>query len=96
MVVSGAGTFDKMFEDIARRELQVNDRGLEFSYLSGLPLGRLLEEVAHLPRDTIILFLTFSRDGTGEIFNRLTWPRRWPPFRQLRCIRCLASIPDAA
>ena len=39
VVVSGAGPFDKMFEDIARRELQVNDRGLEFSYLSGLPLG---------------------------------------------------------
>jgi len=69
VVVSGAGTFDKTFEDIARRELQVNDRGLEFSYLSGLPLGRLLEEVAHLPRDTIILLLSFSRDGTGELFR---------------------------
>ena len=69
VVVSGAGTFDKTFEDIARRELQVNDRGLEFSYLSGLPLGRLLEEVAHLPRDTIVLLLSFSRDGTGELFR---------------------------
>ena len=69
VVVTGADAFDKMWEDIARRELQVNDRGLEFNYLSGLPLGRLLEEVAHLPRDTIVLFLTVTRDGTGEIFK---------------------------
>ena len=37
--------------------------------MSGLPLGRLLEEVAHLPRDTIVLFLTVLRDGAGEIFK---------------------------
>jgi hypothetical protein len=69
VVVTGADAFDKMWEDIARQELQVNDRRLEFTYLSGLPLGRLLEEVAHLPRDTIVLFLTVMRDGTGELFT---------------------------
>ena len=69
VVVSGAGAYDKMFEGLARRELQVNDRGLEFNYLSGLPLGRLLGEVAHLTRDTIVLFLPVMRDGTGEFFR---------------------------
>ena len=35
VVVTGADAFDKMWEGIARRELQVNDRGLEFNYLVG-------------------------------------------------------------
>ena len=69
VVVTGADAFDKMREGIARRELRVNDRGLEINYWSGLPLGQLLEQVAHLPRDAIVLFLTVMRDGTGETFK---------------------------
>ena len=69
VVVTGADAFDKMWEGIARRELRVNDRGLEINYWSGLPLGQLLEQVAHLPRDAIVLFLTVMRDGTGETFK---------------------------
>ena len=70
VVVSGAASYDKMLAGLAGRELQVNGRGLEINYLSGLPLGRLLEEVAHLPKDTIVLYLTVFRDGAGESFKQ--------------------------
>ena len=70
VVVSGAAPYDKMLAGLAGRELQVNGRGLEINYLSGLPLGRLLEEVAHLPKDTIVLYLTVFRDGAGESFKQ--------------------------
>ena len=70
VVVSGAAPYDKMLAGLAERELQVNGRGLEINYLSGLPLGRLLEEVARLPRDTIVLYLTVFRDGAGETFKQ--------------------------
>ena len=70
VVVSGAAPYDKMLAGLARRALQVDGHGLEFNYLSGLPLGRLLEEVAHLPRDTIVLYLTVFRDGAGESFKQ--------------------------
>ena len=70
VVVSGAASYDKMLAGVAGRELQVNGRGLEINYLSGLPLGRLLEEVAHLPKDTIVLYLTVFRDGAGESFRQ--------------------------
>lgn len=69
VVVTGTDAFDRMWEDIARRELPSSARELEVKYLSGLPLGRLLEEVAHLPRDTIVLILSVMRDGAGEIFR---------------------------
>ena len=59
-----------MLAGLAGRELQVNGRGLEINSLSGLPLGRLLEEVASLPRDTIVLYLTVFRDGAGESFQQ--------------------------
>ena len=69
-MVSGAAPYDKMLAGVAGRELQVNGHGLEINYLSGLPLGRLLEEVAHLPKDTIVLYLTVFRDGAGESFKQ--------------------------
>ena len=97
VVVTGADAFDRMWEDIARRELKVNDHGLELSYWSGLPLGRLLEEVAHLPRDTIVLFLSVMRDGAGEIFKSPDVAQKVAAkFLGLRYIRCLRVISEPA
>ena len=69
VIVTGADAFDKMWEDIARREVQTNATDLQFDHLSGLPLPQLLEEVARLPRDTIVLFLSVMRDGAGQTFR---------------------------
>src|SRR5262249_36735318 len=66
VIVTGADAFDRMWEDIARKDLQPKLAGLEVKYLSGLPLSALLDQVAHLPSDTIILFLTVMRDGAGQ------------------------------
>ena len=49
VIVTGADAFDKMWEDIARREVQANATDLEFEHLSGLPMSQLLETVARLP-----------------------------------------------
>jgi PAS domain S-box-containing protein len=38
------------------------------THLSGLPLSRLLKELAELPPDTIVLYLTMFEDGSGELF----------------------------
>ncbi|HEX6692782.1 MAG TPA: hypothetical protein VF110_16710, partial [Burkholderiales bacterium] len=68
-VVSGVDAFDRMWEEIARRDLQPRFGGMEFTYLSGLPLPRLLEEVAALPADTIVLYLSVLRDGDGQVLR---------------------------
>ena len=69
VIVTGADAFDKMWEDIARQEVQTNATDLQFDHLSGLPLPQLLEKVARLPRDTIVLFLSVMRDGDGQTFR---------------------------
>ena len=69
-MVSGAAPYDKMLAGLAERELRLNGSGLEMDSFLGLPLGRILEEVAHLPEDTIVLYLTVFRDGAGESFKQ--------------------------
>ena len=41
---------------------------LTFTYLTTLPLQKLLTELAGLPPQTIVLFTTLFRDGAGELF----------------------------
>jgi hypothetical protein len=67
VVVSGADAFDRMWEDIIRKDLQAQFAGLEVSYLSELPLQQLLSEMARLSPDTIVLYLTMFKDGAGAI-----------------------------
>ena len=76
VIVTGADAFDKMWEDIARREVPTNATDLQVDHLSGLPLSELLETVARLPRDTIVLFLSVMRDGAGQTFRPPDWPGR--------------------
>jgi signal transduction histidine kinase len=69
VIVSGADAFDTMWEGIVRRDLQQQLAGLEVSYLSAEPLPRLLDEVARLPSDTIVLYLSMFKDGAGTILR---------------------------
>lgn len=68
-VVSGAAPFDRRWDTIARRQLQPYARRLEIRHLSGLPLDALLSELGRLPRDSIILVLTYFQDGAGRRFR---------------------------
>jgi PAS domain S-box-containing protein len=68
VVVSGAGPFDREWEQTARRTLRPFESRLKVIYLSGLPMADLLREVGRLPRDTVVLHLTIVEDGTGEKF----------------------------
>jgi hypothetical protein len=38
------------------------------THLSGLPLSRLLDELARLPPSAIVIYLTIFEDGMGELF----------------------------
>jgi signal transduction histidine kinase len=69
VIVSGADAFDRMWEGIARSDLQQQFSGLEVSYLSGEPLPRLLAELARLPPETFVLYLSMFKDGAGTILR---------------------------
>jgi PAS domain S-box-containing protein len=68
VVVTGAGPFDKRWDEVAREQLRSYAERLEVTYLSGLPLAQLLAELARLPPGAIVIYLTIFQDGTGEHF----------------------------
>ena len=67
-VVAGTSEFDTRLLDQARQEFSVYENRLAFTYLTTLPLQKLLTELAGLPPQTIVLFTTFFQDGAGEPF----------------------------
>ena len=68
IVVAGTSEFDTRLLNQARQEFSVYEKRLTFTYLTALPLQKLLTELAKLPPQTIVLFTTFFRDGAGEFF----------------------------
>ena len=68
VVVAGTSEFDTRILDQARQEFGVYENRLAFTYLTTLPLQKLLTELAGLPPQTIVLFTTFFQDGAGEPF----------------------------
>ena len=68
VVVTGASNFDKRWDAVAREELAPYADRLQMTRLSGLPLPRLLDELARLPPRTIVIYLTIFEDGTGNLF----------------------------
>ncbi len=65
IVITGASELDRRFEVGARDALRAFDSRLSIEYLSGLPRDELLKAVSSVPRDTIILMLTYFMDRNG-------------------------------
>ena len=68
VVVSGTSAFDVRLLQQARVELAPFEGKLSFRYLSDLPMHDLLNEVARLPRETVVLYTSLFRDGAGQAF----------------------------
>jgi signal transduction histidine kinase len=67
-VVGGTSEFDKRLLDQASNEFRVFKDRLAFTYLTELPLQKLLSEVSQLPPQSIVVFTTLFQDGVGEAF----------------------------
>jgi PAS domain S-box-containing protein len=68
-VISGSSERDQEIQSIARRALQPLGDRVAFTYVNGLTLDELLQKVANLPPDSIIYYLTMTRDRTGAIYS---------------------------
>jgi PAS domain S-box-containing protein len=68
-VVSGASRYDETFLTLAREELHTFEDRVELSYLSGLPMDELIHRVSNLPEHSVVLFVSFFRDGSGKAFK---------------------------
>jgi PAS domain S-box-containing protein len=66
VVISGASEHDRYWNDDARRDLEPYLQSYNVRHLAGLPHDALLEEVARLPRQTIVILLPIFMDGSGR------------------------------
>ncbi len=68
VVITGTSALDTTWYGTAREQLAGSSR-LEVDHLAGLPLEDVLVEVASLPRDAIVLFVSMVQDGSGRYFT---------------------------
>jgi len=75
-VLSGASTWDKYYETLAREQFKEFDGRFAITYLSGLPMDGLLRQVSALPAHSIVYFLTMVEDGAGNRYIGVDPARR--------------------
>ncbi len=69
IVLTGVAPMDLAWNAFARERLPAYADRLEVTYLEGEPIPQLLAQVAALPRDSIVLYLTMGRDRANEVFT---------------------------
>jgi C4-dicarboxylate-specific signal transduction histidine kinase len=67
-VIAGSGSLDRRWQATARRVVESQPRKFVPIYLYELSYDALLEELARVPKDSIVVPLTFFEDATGKFF----------------------------
>jgi signal transduction histidine kinase len=83
-VVSGAAVPDERYESQARMQLQPFESRLSITYLSGLETKDLESRLSTLPARSIVYYLTFYQDSSGETFS---------PSEYLKHVAAIANAP---
>jgi PAS domain S-box-containing protein len=68
VVVGGTGEFDRNFEAVAKQGFQKYESKLEFTYLVDLTMPALLDQLMHLPSNTIVYHTALTQDAAGSRF----------------------------
>lgn len=66
VVVAGAADYDQMWAQIAANQLRDHAQQLHTRYLVGLTHEAVVRELSMLAKDTIVLLLSFYKDGSGR------------------------------
>ncbi|HSL50113.1 MAG TPA: ATP-binding protein [Candidatus Deferrimicrobiaceae bacterium] len=69
VVITGTSEVDESLQAAAARDLARYRDRVEVTYLTGRPIARVLDEVAALPKDAIVLFVSMLRDQAGRLFT---------------------------
>ncbi len=67
-VVAGQTDYDRRMTALVKTDLISYENKIDVTYLTDLPMGKLLERLRHLPDDSIVLFLSFFKDIEGREF----------------------------
>ena len=66
--VAGTSEFDQRLLSQVRQEFAGYDGRLDLTFMTDLPFERLLQTLANLPPETIVLYSTLFQDGAGQAF----------------------------
>jgi PAS domain S-box-containing protein len=67
--VGGAGTQEQQWNNEARKVLERFATRVRTRWLDKLPLQAVLDEVAQLPLDSVVLYVPMRRDGAGKAIS---------------------------
>ena len=76
VVVVGASAAERLWADAARQQLAARAGPIEITYLIGTRPDAVLETIAALPKDSVVLAGPFLRDETGRDFRTDTFTSR--------------------
>jgi signal transduction histidine kinase len=68
VAISGAGDYDLVMEKVAREQLAAIAPRIAVEHWAGLPFDDVVERVAKLPPEAIVLYLSIARDPVGRTF----------------------------
>ena len=66
VVISGVGEWDNYWRSVVQQELRPFEGRVVFSYLTGLTVAELQKSLAGLPPQTIVLFVSSTKDREGN------------------------------
>jgi len=67
-VIAGSGEVDRRWQANARKVIEDRARKFEVTYLFERSYAKLMEEVAAIPPDSIVIYLTIFADSEGNAF----------------------------
>ena len=71
-VVSGNANFDKFILERTKKSLAQIESQRQFTYLTDLRMGQLLQQLEHLPEHSVVFFLSYFQDVEGNTFVNAT------------------------
>ncbi len=75
-VVGGQSDYDRSLTAIVKTDLLSYEKKLDVTYLTDLPMSKLLERLRDLPDQSVVLFVSFFKDVQGREF--LSTPEALP------------------
>ena len=79
VVISGVGEWDNYWRSVVQQELRPFEGRVMFSYLTGLTIAELQKALGGLPPQTIVLFVSSTKDREGNNPGNLAVIRQISP-----------------
>ena len=71
-VVGGTSVYDRVVMAATKEFFSALQTKMEFSYLTDMEMGKLLEELKSLPADSVVFYTSFFQDSAGNKFLNAT------------------------